>query len=169
MDVVQVVGFVSTDFALGTIRIGAFSLWLGLCASLVAVPFLLSTRIRSLFRRIGPFSGWVGNYTVWMTVIGGGEIALFAFAADVIAVEYADPAVVERLITTASAVLVVGYVLLLLVLLLVVLPRLGINWPEQYDRRTVGLIVGGVLWYHAGTVLLSPYAFDWLMSLARPG
>ncbi len=167
MGIVQIVGFVSADFAYGTIRIGMFSLWLGLCASLVAVPFLVSNRIRSLFGRVGPFGGWAGNYVVWMTMVGGGEIAVFALTVDVIAVEYADPAVVEQLIRTASAGLVAGYVLVSLALLLVI-PRFWSGWPARYDRRTISLVIGGVLWYHAGTVLLSPYAFDWLLALSHP-
>lgn len=159
------VGFVSADFAFGAIRIGTFSLCLGLCASLVPVPFVLSHRIRSLFGSIGPIDSWAGNYVSWMTVIGGGEITLFAITVDVIAVEFTDPTVVDQLTVAASAVLVAGYILVVLALLLVVVPHIKGDWSDQYDRRTIGLLTGGVLWYHAGTVLLSPYAFDWLLSL----
>lgn len=167
MDISQMVGFVSVEFALGAIRIGAVSLCLGLCASLVPAPFVMSHRIRSLFGTVGPSDSWAGNYLLWMMVIGGGEIAVFALTVDVIAVEYADPAVIEQLTLTASAVLVAGYILVLLALLVVVFPRLGIDWADRYDRGTIGLVTSGVLWYHAGTVVLSPYAFDWLLSLSR--
>lgn len=166
MDVFYTIGFVSAGFVLGAVRIGLFGFCLGMCASLVPLPFVVSNRIRSLFGAVGPTDSWVGNYGLWMTVVGGSEIALFAVTIDVISVEYADPAVVEQLTVAASAVLAVGYILVLLVLLLVVLPR-GFDWGDWYDRRTVGLIVGGILWYHAGTVLLSPYAFDWLMIFWR--
>ncbi len=166
MDASHAIGFVSAEFALGAARIGVFSLCLGLCASLVPVPFVVSQRIRSLFGAVGPTDSWAGNYVLWVTAVGGGEIAVFALTVDVIAVEYADPAAAERLTVAASAVLVVGYVLALLALLLVVLPR-GFDWDDWYDRRAIGLIASGVLWYHAGTVLLSPYAFDWLMGISR--
>lgn len=165
MGITQMIGFVSVEFVLGAVRIGAFGLCLGLCASLVPVPFLVSHRIRSLFGAVGPTDSWAGNYVLWVTVIGGGEIALFALTVDVIAVEYTDPAVIGQLTVAASAVLVAGYILGLLALLVVVFPRLGFDWTEQYDRRTIGLLVSVVFWYHAGTVFLSPYAFDWLQSL----
>lgn len=165
MNGTEVIGFVSVEFALGAVRIGVFSLCLGLCSSIVAVPFMVSKRLRGLFDAVGPVGSWVGSYVFWVTVIGGGEIAVFAVTADLIAVQYADPVVVKQLTATASAVLVVGFVLVLCLLALVLLPWLGLL-DHQPDRRTVAVVTGVVLWYHIVTVLLSPYAFDWLLALS---
>lgn len=156
--------FVSAEFALGAIRIGVLGLCLGLVGSLVPAPFVVSRRLRGLFGAVGPADSWVSNYVLWVTVIGGGEIAVFGVLVDLIAVEYANPTVVQQLTVTSSVVLLVGSILLSCVLALVVLPWLGI-WDHEVDRRTVAVVIGVILWYHAVTVLLSPYAFDWLLTL----
>lgn len=164
-----VLAFVSPEVAGGAIRVGVISLGLGLFASLVPVPFLLGRRLRSLFETVGPTDRWAGNYLIIMTIIGGGEIALFALTVDVIAVEYADPAVVERLVLSASVALLLAYIILLSMITFVVLPRLGIWNEHAHDARTIGGVGGAILWYHAGTVLLSPYAFDWFATLPSIG
>lgn len=169
MGVTIVLAFVSPEFISGALRVGVIGLGLGLVASLVLVPFLfLGGRLRSLFVAVGPADRWVGNYLLVMTIIGGGEIALFALTVDVIAVEYSDPAVVEQLTLYASVALLLGYIVVL-GLIPFLLPRLGIDWDENgYDARTIGLVGGALLWYHAGTILLSPYAFDVFATLPSP-
>lgn len=165
MVVPYVLAFVSLEFIRGALRIGVISLGLGLLASLVLVPFLLNGRLRSLFATVGPTDHWMGNYPIIMTIVGGGEIALFALTVELIAIEYANPATVEQLVLSASVALLLGCILVLSLLPLVVFPRLGIDWDRNgYDARTIGLVCGAVLWYHAGTILLSPYTFDWIPS-----
>lgn len=169
MGVPNVLTFVSPEFISGALRVGVISLGLGLFTSLVPVPFLVGRRLRSLFAVVGPADRWVDNYLLVMTIIGGGEIALFALTADVIAIEYSDPALIERFIQFASVALLLGYIVVLGLISLVVLPRLGIDWDENgYDGRTIGLVGGALLWYHAGTILLSPFAFDWFATLPSP-
>lgn len=169
MGVTYVLAFVSLEFITGAFRVGVIGLGLGLFASLVLLPFpFLGSRLRSLFVAVGPADRWEGNYLPLMTIIGGGEIALFALTVDVIAVEYSDPAVVEQLTLSASVVLLLGY-MVVLGLIPFLLPRLGIDWDDNgYDARTVGIVGGALLWYHAGTILLSPYAFDVVATLPSP-
>lgn len=169
MSVSNVLAFVSPEFISGAFRIGVVSLGLGLFASLVLIPFLfVGRRLRSLFVAVGPADRWVSNYLLVMTILGGGEIALFALTVDVIAIEYSDPAVVEQLTLAASVALLLGYIVVL-GLIPFLLPRLGIDWDENgYDTRTVGIIGGALLWYHAGTIILSPYAFNVFATLPSP-
>jgi hypothetical protein len=160
--------FVSAEFAVGAFRVGLISLGLGFLASFVLFPFLVGHRFRSLFATVGPTDYWMGNYILIMTIIGGGEIGLFALTIDLIGVEYANPAVVEQFVLYASVALFLGYVTVSWLLALVVLPRLGIDWDENdYNLRTVGLISAAVLWYHVGMVLLSPYVFALLAPIYR--
>lgn len=155
--------FISPEVAVGAIRVGIISLGLGFLASFVLLPFLVGHRLRSLFATIGPTNHWASDYLILMTVIGGGEIAVFAVTVNVIGIQYANPMVVEQLVLYASVALFVGYIVALCLVPLLVLPRLGIDWDENdYDLRTIGLVCIAVLWYHIGTILLSPYAFDLL-------
>lgn len=155
--------FVSPDVAVGAVRVGILSLGLGFLASFVLLPFLAGHRLRSLFETVGPTSHWASDYFISMTVIGGGEIAVFAIIVNVIGIQYANPMVVQRLVLYASVALFLGYVITLCLVPLLVLPRLGIDWDGNgYDPMTIGLVCIAVLWYHIGTILLSPYAFDLL-------
>lgn len=168
MGFVDPIAFVSMEFVVGALRVGILSLGLGFLASFVVVPFLVSPRFRSLFATGGPVDHWVGNYLLVMTVIGGGEIGLFAVTVNLIGIQYANPAVVEQLVQSVSIALFLGYVAVLWLVPIVFLPRLGIDWDDNgYDLRTIGLVSSAVLWYHIGMVLLSPYAFDWLAPVYR--
>jgi hypothetical protein len=158
--------FVSAEVAVGALRVGIIGLGLGFLASFVLLPFLVGHRLRSLFATVGPTNHWASDYFVLMTVIGGGEITVFAVTVNVIGIQYANPMVVEQLVLYASVALFVGYVVALCLLPLVILPRLGIDWDKNaYDVRTIGLVCIAVLWYHVGTILLSPYVFDLLPSI----
>jgi hypothetical protein len=162
------IAFVSMGFVVGALRVGIISLGLGFLASFVLLPFLVGHRLRSLFTTVGPTNHWVSDYLILMTLIGGGEIGVFALTVDVIGIEYANPIVIEQLVLYASVALCLIYVTTLCLIPLVVLPRLGIDWDEHdYNMRTVGLITTAVLWYHLGTVLLSPYVFDLLAPVYR--
>lgn len=155
--------FVSTEVAVGAVRVGIISLGLGFLASFVLLPFLAGHRLRSLFATVGPTNHWASDYLISMTVIGWGEIAVFTFTVNVIGIEYANPMLTEQLVLYASVALFLGYVITLCLVPLLVLPRLGIDWDENdYDLKTIGLVGIAVLWYHIGTVLLSPYVFDLL-------
>jgi hypothetical protein len=162
------IAFVSVEFVVGALRVGIISLGLGFLASFVLLPFLVGHRLRSLFTTVGPTNHWVSDYLILMTLIGGGEISVFALTVDLIGIEYADPMVLEQLILYASVALCLVYVTTLCLIPLVVLPRLGIDWDKNdYDVRTIGLVITAVLWYHIGMVLLSPYVFDLLAPVYR--
>lgn len=154
--------FVSVEFLTSALRLGVVSLLLGAGSSLVLAPLLLSRRLRSLFTAVAPGGHWIGAYVLIMTMIGGGEIWLFALTLNVLQIELTDP---TTLVLAASVVLFLIYIVVLFLVPISVLPRLA-DWDENgYDRRTIGLIGASVLWYHAGMILVSPYAFDVLSGL----
>lgn len=162
MDSVAPFTFVSSEFLTGALRLGIISLVLGAGSSLVLAPFLLASRLRSLFAAVAPGGHWVGGYILIMTIIGGGEIWLFALTLNVLQIELTDP---TTLVLAASVVLFLIYVAVLWIVPIHVLPRLT-DWDEHgYDGRTIGVIGVSVLWYHVGMILVSPYAFDVLSGL----
>lgn len=136
----------------------------GLAAALLWSPFLLSARLRALFRCIPPGSGPTGSYLLLaagggLPYVAGGLWALSRGDAGEVA---AANALLDVLVGVS-----IGYVLLAPVLAGIVLPALGYDWDETgYGVGTWALLVAGSGWYAA---LLSAPLFLVAVVAAFPG
>ncbi|WP_330631973.1 hypothetical protein [Halocatena halophila] len=157
----SVAGFISPTIGIGIARVLLLGILLGLPATALLTPFLLSNRFRSLFRAVGPTRTLAVNYLVWLWLFGGLQIGLFGTGIALLAVEIADPDQLQQLMRVATAGLAIGYPLCVFAGIRYVLGAFGIDWkPHGYDRKTIGVLVGAIVWYQAATVIVSPYAID---------
>lgn len=135
----------------------------GLVAALCWSPFLLSDRLRALFRRLPP-GGRAGS-TYLLLAVGGGlpyvVVGVWALSRGAAGDAAAANALLDVLVTVSLA-----YVLLAPVLAGVVLPGLGCDWdPTDYGAGTWALLVAGSCWY---AVLLSAPLFLVAVVVAFP-
>ncbi|MCD2200761.1 hypothetical protein LPA44_12755 [Halobacterium sp. KA-4] len=120
---------------------------LGIAPGLVAVvlwsPFLLSGRLRSLFRRLPPANSLLISYLV----VGVGLAVPFVLGT-VVALVRMPQAVVSNVILDTVVQIAFVYVVALPLLAGDVLPKLGVDWDSTgYGGTTWLLLVGGVVWY----------------------
>lgn len=124
----------------------------GVYGWLIAVlwsPFLIVGRLRSLFRSLPP-SGWRVNYGLWMplpAVLWGLLFGIgLSLSLDVRPETKASPIYVAGLDGIALATIV--SLPLWPILLLYVLPIRGFDWDSNdYDAKTILLVVTGTIWY----------------------
>ncbi len=154
-------GFISPTIGVGIVRVLLGGLLLGLPASALLTPFFLSDRFRALFRAAGPTGTFAVNALLWVWLIGGLQIGLFGTGIGLLAVEIAAPDQRFQMMRIATAGLAIVYPLCVIVALRVASGPLGIDWnTHRHDRRTIGILVGAVVWYQVATVVISPYAID---------
>lgn len=124
--------------------------WLGVVADLLVVlggiaavcwaPFLLSTRMRALVRRLPPFE------SVFVTYVGVTVGASVPYVLGLVgALAVADTG--KALFTVTLAVSLV-YLIAGPLLGAVVIPQAGIDWnPTGYGLSTWVVLLAGALWY----------------------
>ncbi|MCD2204936.1 hypothetical protein [Halobacterium sp. KA-6] len=106
-------------------------------------PFLLSERLRSLFRHLPPTNSLLRSYLV----VEIGLAVPFIMGTAVALVRIPRAAVSTAILDTVVQITFV-YVVALPVLAGDVLPKLGVDWdPTGYSGTTWLLLVGSVVWY----------------------
>ncbi|AEH35548.1 hypothetical protein [Halopiger xanaduensis] len=124
---------------------GALLLVPGLVATVLWAPFLLSNRLRALFRSLPPAGSTVPTYV--LAGIGASVPYLAGFLAVLAFVDSSGVAwsnAFLKLCFQLGVLYVVGFP----VLCAVGLPRFGVDWdPTGYGWRTWGLLVAGAAWY----------------------
>ncbi|WP_255196989.1 hypothetical protein [Halorarius litoreus] len=140
----------------------------GVVASVLWTPFLASTRLRSLFRRLPPD----GSLAVTYAVVTVGASLPYVLGAGV-ALGLVDIGGPEGGARMANAILTVivpvslGYVLGVPLVGAVGLPRAGVDWdPTGYGVSTWLLLFVGTVWY---VVLFAVPLFVLALIAAYPG
>ncbi|RKD94777.1 hypothetical protein [Halopiger aswanensis] len=117
----------------------------GLVATVLWAPFLLSERLRALFRSLPPAGRTLPTYV--LIGIGASIPYLAGFLAILALVDSSGVAWSNAFLTLCFQ-LGVLYVVGLPILCAVGLPRLGVDWdPTGYGWPTWGLLVVGAAWY----------------------
>lgn len=120
----------------------------GLVAALLWSPFLVSSRVRSLFRSLPPKGSTAVSYVLVSVGLSlpyvAGTLGALVVTEGGSGGEMAN-AILNMLIPVSSL-----YVLGLPVIAIQGLPRLGRDWdPNEYDTATWLLLIVGATWYSA--------------------
>lgn len=120
----------------------------GLIAAVLWSPFLLSSRIQSLFASLPPRESTLVTYTV--AAVGASLPFWLGSLAAIVGTEGASGAVMANAILDVIVPLAVVYVVGFPTIAIVVLPRVGVDWdPTGYGTGTWALLLVGGGWYAA--------------------
>ncbi|APW99552.1 hypothetical protein CHINAEXTREME_18030 [Halobiforma lacisalsi AJ5] len=146
MDDALLLSGTAVENAVGWLLLAASLLVPGAIAALLWTPFLLSSRIRTLFVRLPPSGSLLPSYA-----LVGVAASLPFVLGPLVAVTRAGPdALWGPAILGVTAVLFVGYAAGTPLVGALALPRLGIDWdPHGYDASTWALLGAGGAWYAA--------------------
>lgn len=120
----------------------------GLAAALLWSPFLLSSRVRSLYRSLPPARSTVVTYLV---VTVGLSLPYLVGTIWAITTSYkGSGAVMANALLDVLIPITALYVVGLPIAAVEGLPRLGIDWDRTgYDTSTWVLLIAGAAWYAA--------------------
>lgn len=120
----------------------------GTVATVLLAPFLVSKRVRSLFRSLPPTQSIVLSYG--LVGIGASVPFIVGFGTIVLTIDPngAGPVPLSNAIFTLTILLFVGYTIGTPVLGTMLVPRLGYDWdPMDYSVSTWLILAGGGAWY----------------------
>ena len=137
----------------------------GLVAALLWSPFLLSSRLRRLFRRLPPTGSVVASYVP--VAVGASLPYVIGAGWAIVASADGSGAAMANALLDVVVPLSVGYVAGVPAVAAAALPRLGVDWdPAGYGASTWLLLAAGGAWY---ALVLGGPLFVIALILAFPG
>ncbi|ADI73287.1 conserved hypothetical protein [Methanohalobium evestigatum Z-7303] len=130
----------------------------GIIAATFWTPFLVSERLRALFRKLPPTNSVFSSYII--AGISASLPYIIGFLV-ILAVGDVDNTQVSNSLITMSLLLFMVYTIGLPFIGVILLPRIGVDWdPHNYSVSTWILLAAGGAWYAIlFTIPLAAFAF----------